>query len=254
MKIIIFQNLENLQRFCANQFIEEVKKNTKCKLGFATGVSPIEAYKYIIEDYKINDEFVGISPNHPQAFIKQMKDNLFDQIDIEPKNIFIPNCQAKDAIQEANDYENKIKEHGPIDFQYISLGINGHMAYNEPGTAFETFTHVAKLTEETILDMVAKKKFSSLEESPTHAITMGIQTLLKSNKKVIMVSYGAQKAQVTKEMIEAKPNSLVTASYLQLHSNCTFVLDAAAASKLSQETLAKFLFFNLSDYKNFFLI
>jgi glucosamine-6-phosphate deaminase len=184
------------------------------------------------------DEFVGIDPNHPQAFVKQMRNNLFDHIDINPENINIPNCEATNAEKEAEKYENTIIQKGPIDFQYISLGVNGHMAYNEPGTSLESKTHVAKLTSETIVDMVNKGKFASNEDAPKEAITMGVQTLLKYTEKMMMVSYGLHKAEVTRVMLEDKPNSEVTASALQNHKNCFYVLDKDAASKLSDKTLA----------------
>ncbi|MGY6172239.1 glucosamine-6-phosphate deaminase [Candidatus Mycoplasma pogonae] len=250
MKLVIFKNIDDLQKYCAQKFIDQVKTQPNSVIGFATGVSPIEAYKYIIKDHQFNhtswknvttfnlDEFVGIDPTHPEAFIQQMRTNLFNHIDVKPQNIHIPNSQAAIPEMEANNYEKLIAQN-PIDFQYISLGINGHMAYNEPGTPFESFTHVTNLTRETIEDMIAKAKFTSYQDSPKQAITMGVQTILKHTKRAIMVAYGKHKALVTKQMLEDRPNSQVTASYLQLHPNCEFVIDAAAASLLSPETLAK---------------
>ncbi|VEU59831.1 glucosamine-6-phosphate deaminase [Mesomycoplasma neurolyticum] len=250
MKIIIFSKVNDLQKYVANLFIEQIKQNPNSVLGFATGVSPVAAYQLLIEDHKKNktswknittfnlDEFVGLNPEHPEAFIKQMKNNLFDHIDVQKENIFIPNGNAKNLNQEALNYEELIANK-LIDFQYISLGVNGHMAYNEPGTNPNKGTHVANLTKETINDLVVKNKFDSYEKSPKEAITMGIQTILKYTKKIIMVSFGENKALVTKKMLEEKPNNDVTASYLQFHPNCTFILDEKASKFLSQETLNK---------------
>ena len=250
-KIIIFEKLEDLQRYCADEFIKQVKAKPDSRIGFATGVSPVAAYKMVIEDHKTNgtswkdvqtfnlDEFVGIDPNHREAFVKQMKNNLFDHIDVQEANINIPNCQATDAEAEANKYEQTIRDKGPIDFQYISLGVNGHMAYNEPGTPLDSLTHVATLTPETIVDMVQKGKFKDQDESPKKAITMGVKTLLETTKRMIMVSYGAHKAEVTRIMIEDTPNTEVTASALQNHPDCTYILDASAAANLSEETLKR---------------
>lgn len=249
-KIIIFKKLEDLHQFCAEQFIDVVKTNPQAKIGFATGVSPVPAYKKLVADYQKNnrdwsqiitfnlDEFVGIDANHPEAFIKQMKNNLFNHINLNPKNINIPDVEAKNPEEEAKKYEKIIATLGPIDFQYISLGINGHIAYNEPGTDLNKATHVATLTEATIEDMVAKNKFANLEASPHQAITMGVSTILKYTKKIMMVSFGKHKADVTRKMLEDAPNSEVTATALQKHPNCFYVLDKGAASKLSQETLA----------------
>ncbi|WBX35813.1 glucosamine-6-phosphate deaminase [Mycoplasma capricolum] len=249
LKIIIFDKIKDLQEYCAQLFIDQVKQNPFAKIGFATGVSPIDCYKLIIKYSKQNniswknvttfnlDEFVNISKDHKQAFIKQMKDNLFDHLDTDPKNINFLDCQTSDPEKECQRYENLIRSVDGIDFQYISLGINGHMAYNEPNTSFNTDTHVVKLTKETILDMVNKKKFNSLDDCPTHAMTMGIQTLLNWTKKAIMVSYGIHKALVTKQMIEDKPNEQITASFLQLHKDCTYILDKDAASLLDKKYL-----------------
>lgn len=249
MNIIIFDKVDDLQKYCAKLFIEQIKKNPYVKLGFATGVSPVPAYKYLIKDHQKNhtswknvttfnlDEFVGIKKTHKEAFIEQMKTNLFNYVDIDFSKVNIPNAETSNPEKEVELYENKIQESGGIDFQYISLGINGHMAYNEPGTNFNSSTHIAKLTTQTIEDMVQKGKFASIEESPKYAMTMGIQTILKHTKEVIMISFGQHKALVTKQMLEDTPNNTVTASYLQLHPNCTYLLDTSAASLLSHETL-----------------
>lgn len=254
MKILIFEKLDDLHKHCADLFIDQIRTKPDSILGFATGVSPIETYKLLIEDHQQNgtswdkittfnlDEFVGIDQSHPESFIKQMKTNLFDHINISSSRINIPNSKAENPENEANAYEQKIAEN-PIDLQYISIGINGHMAYNEPGTPFNSKTHVTNLTDETIVDMIKKGKFSTFDECPKQAITMGIQTILKYTKKAIMISFGSHKANVTKAMLEEKPNSEISASFLQLHPNCTFILDKEAASKLSKETLDKAIWY-----------
>ncbi|MDW2915125.1 glucosamine-6-phosphate deaminase [Mesomycoplasma ovipneumoniae] len=254
MKILIFEKLTDLHKYCADLFIEQIKTKPNSVLGFATGVSPIETYKLLIEDHRQNgtswdkittfnlDEFVGIDQDHPEAFIKQMKTNLFDHVNVPVSQINIPNSKAVDLDQEVKLYEQKIAEN-PIDLQYISIGVNGHMAYNEPGTPFDSSTHVTNLTDETIIDMVKKGKFANFDECPKQAMTMGVQTILKHTKKAIMVSFGLHKAGVTKQMLEDKPNSEITASFLQLHPNCIFILDKEAASKLSKETLDKAIFY-----------
>ncbi len=168
MKILIFKKLTDLHKYCAYLFIEQIRTKPNSVLGFATGVSPIETYKLLIEDHRQNgtswdkittfnlDEFVGIDQDHPEAFIKQMKTNLFDHVNVPASQINIPNSKAPDLDQEVKLYEQKIAEN-PIDLQYISIGINGHMAYNEPGTPFSSSTHVTNLTDETIIDMVNKQ-------------------------------------------------------------------------------------------------
>ncbi|WP_371246840.1 glucosamine-6-phosphate deaminase [Mycoplasmopsis agassizii] len=249
IKVIIFEKLSDLHQYCADTFVNQIKLKKDSVLGFATGVSPLDTYKLLVDDYQKNnrdwsqittfnlDEFVGIDPNHREAFIAQMSNNLFKHLNINPKNINIPSSIAANPEQEARDYENKIRAIGGVDLQYISLGVNGHMAYNEPGTDFNSNTHVANLTQDTIIDMVNKGKFATFFDSPAQAITVGIQTLLNYTKKAMMVSFGLSKAEVTRAMLEDKPNSKVTASYLQLHKDCVFILDNEAASLLSEKTL-----------------
>ncbi|CNR86864.1 glucosamine-6-phosphate deaminase [Mesomycoplasma hyopneumoniae] len=248
MKILIFEKLSDLHKYCANLFIDQIRTKPDSVLGFATGISPVETYKLLVKDHKENgtswekittfnlDEFVGIDKNHSEAFIKQMKTNLFDFVNIPTSQINIPDSKALNPEKEARLYEEKIAKK-PIDLQYISIGINGHMAYNEPKTPFNSKTHVTNLTPETIEDMVRKGKFSSFDQCPKQAITMGIQTILKYTKKAIMISFGSHKADVTKSMLEDEPNTEISASFLQLHPNCTFILDKKAASKLSEKTL-----------------
>lgn len=250
-KIIIFKRVDDLQKYTAKKFIDTVLNNPKATIGFATGVSPVPAYKIVYEDHQKNgtswknvttfnlDEFVGIDKNDPQSFVRQMKDNLFNHIDVSEENVNIPDASTKNPTAESKKYETIIQKKGPIDFQYISLGVNGHIAYNEPGTPLDTLTHVASLTKETIEDMVTKGKFKSYDEAPKHAITMGVKTLLDSTKEILMVSFGAQKAEVTRAMLEDTPNTEVTATALQSHGNITYILDESAASKLSKETLDK---------------
>ncbi|WP_033161432.1 glucosamine-6-phosphate deaminase [[Mycoplasma] collis] len=248
MKIIVFDKINDLHKYVANLFIEQISSKPNSVLGFATGTSPLDFYKLLIEDYKQNnrdwsqiksfnlDEFVNVDPSHNESFINQMNQNLFNYVNIKKENIFIPNGIASNLEQEALNYENMIAKN-KIDLQYISLGINGHIAYNEPKTDISSKTHISNLEKATIDDLIAKQKFSSYESAPKQAITMGVSTILNHTKKIIMISFGQNKALVTKKMLEDKPNSDIPAAFLQLHPNCIFVLDKQAAKLLDQKTL-----------------
>ncbi|MDZ7293319.1 glucosamine-6-phosphate deaminase [Mycoplasmopsis pulmonis] len=250
-EIYIFKDLQDLHKFCAKQIIDQIKIKKDSTLGFATGKTPLKTYQLLVKDHQENktswkditsfnlDEFVDIDPSHPESFIKQMKSNLFDHLDINEQKINIPKSNSSNPDQEALNYENKIRKNNGIDLQFISIGVNGHIAYNEPGTPKDSLTHVSNLTKETILDLIAKNKFSSIDEVPKKAITMGVKTILNQCKKIMMVSFGKEKAQVTKQMLEDKPNENVTASFLQEHPNCIYILDKEAASLLNEETLKK---------------
>jgi glucosamine-6-phosphate deaminase len=163
-----------------------------------------------------------------------MNDYLFKDLDLNPQNIHFPNVYTNDKTKAAQDYETAIKNFNGIDFQLITLGINGHMAYNEPGTPLDTYTHVAKLSDETRNNLVAKKKFSDLKTTPTEAMTVGVKTILEM-RQVILASFGTSKAEMTRRMLQEPITPKVTSSALQKHKNCVFILDQEAASKLKKD-------------------
>ena len=255
-KIILFKNSEMASIWVANYFDKYIKENPKAVLGFATGVSPLLTYK-LLQKYSSEgtnwqgivsfnlDEFIGVPISHPESFRTQMMNNLFKGVNIKPENIFIPDGLSKNPEEEANRYEKLIESKGGIDLQYISLGANGHMAYNEPGTPLDTLTHVAKLEDFTRKVLVEQKKFPTYNETPDSAITVGVKTILNF-KEMIMVSLGESKAEPTKKMLEGPIVSDITSSALQKHKNTVFVLDEGAAKLL---TLENFDVKDLRDYK-----
>jgi glucosamine-6-phosphate deaminase len=165
-----------------------------------------------------------------------MDTHLFQFLNLKESNIFIPDGLSNDPHGEAIKYEEAIDAKGGIDLQYITLGTNGHMAYNEPGTKLDTLTHVVKLDDETRKVLVKQNKFPTYNETPDSAITVGVQTIAKM-KEVMMVVVGAHKADIAKEMVEGPVTEKVPSSALQNHKNCIFVFDKAGASKLD---LSKF--------------
>jgi len=269
-KVYVFNNQEAASKWLAMTFSALIAKNNrlnkKTTLGFATGVTPLLMYRYLImlnkgtlalekrfvDDKNIElqkpiswknvttfnlDEFVGVNEKHPELFFNYMKQHLFNDLDLKPENIHFPNGNAIDIEKAAQAYEAAISENGNIDLQLISLGINGHMAYNEPGTPLDSLTHVATLSAETRKNLVTQGKFKDLQETPTLALTVGVGTILEKMNHVIMVAFGTSKAQMVSLMLEGTVNSEVTASALQNHKNCLFVLDKEAASKLKGTNL-----------------
>lgn len=255
-EIILFKNADMASIWVANYFDEYIKNNPKSVLGFATGVSPLLTYKLLKKYSKEGtnwegitafnlDEFIGVPIDHPESFRSQMMKNLFNGVNIKKENIFLPNGLSDNPKKEAKTYEKLIKSKGGIDLQYISLGANGHMAYNEPGTSLKTLTHVAKLEDFTRKVLVEQKKFSSLDETPVSAITVGVKTIMKF-KGMIMVALGDSKAEPTKKMLEGPITSDIPSSALQKHKNTVFVLDEASSKLLD---LSKFDVEDMRDYK-----
>ncbi len=241
-KIFLFKDADQASTWIAEYFDKYIKNNPNAVLGFATGTSPLLTYK-LLQDKSQNgtdwsniksfnlDEFIGVPVEHPESFRSQMTNNLFKGVNIKPENIFLPDGLVSDPVAESEKYENLIKELGGIDLQYISLGANGHMAYNEPGTELDTLTHVAKIADFTRNVLVEQNKFSSFEETPATAITVGVETIMNF-KENVMVALGESKAVPAQKMLEGPVTKDIPSSALQNHKNTIFILDEPAAKLL----------------------
>lgn len=240
MKIIIKESYEDLSKEAARVIKREMQKKPNLVLGLATGSTPIGLYKELIRRHKEGlsfsqittfnlDEYFGLDSSHSQSYHFYMQKNLFDHIDIKPKNIHIPDGTVKDVKRYCAEYEEIIKRVGGIDLQILGIGSNGHIGFNEPGSLFTSRTHLTKLTESTIKDNA--RFFEKKEDVPRFAITMGIQTILEA-KEIILLASGQNKADAVAKSIEGQITSQVPASILQKHPNSIFILDKAAASQL----------------------
>lgn len=241
MKLIITKNYEELSRKAAEIMAETIKENPKAVLGLATGSSPIGLYKEIIKMNKndevnfekvttINlDEYCGLAGDHPQSYRYFMNENLFNHINIDKKNTYVPNGLATDEVEEGNRYDAKIEELGGTDLQLLGVGGNGHIAFNEPAKELVFGTHLTGLTNETIEDNA--RFFKSKSEVPTKAFTMGVGGIMKA-KKILIIASGENKAEAVKAMIKGNITTLIPASMLQLHHDVTIVIDESAAKLL----------------------
>ncbi|HEY8435634.1 MAG TPA: glucosamine-6-phosphate deaminase [Haloplasmataceae bacterium] len=240
MEVRVFDTYEELSREAANIIIAHVRQNSTAVLGLATGSSPLGLYRELIRDHKENgtsyqnvmtfnlDEYVGLEKTHPQSYYYFMMENLFNHINIPLDHINIPNGTAKDIAAECQRYNERLAQH-TIDIQILGIGANGHIGFNEPGTPFDSTTHFVKLDEKTRQDNA--RFFSSIDEVPTHAITMGIQNIMAA-KKIILLASGTSKADAIYGMIKGPVDPQLPASILQTHSDVLVFLDKEAASKL----------------------
>ena len=211
-------------------------------LGLATGSTPVGLYKLMIADCKagkisfknmtsINlDEYVGLPVTHPESYRSFMNRNLFDEIDIDKKNTHVPDGLSADLQKAADEYTAFIASH-PADVQILGIGSNGHIAFNEPGTPFDSHTHVVRLKEGTRKDN-ARFFDNDIDKVPTHAVTMGLKDIM-SAKFIILLASGAGKANAVKEMIKGPVSENCPASILQTHPNVLVVTDEAAAYYLN---------------------
>lgn len=241
MNICKAKNYQDMSRKAANIISAQVIMKPHCVLGLATGSSPIGTYKQLIEWYNkgdldfarvmsINlDEYKGLSPENPQSYRYFMNTNLFDHINIDKTRTFVPNGLEPDPEKACAAYEEIIRQSGGIDLQLLGLGRNGHIGFNEPADSFARETHCVNLTESTI--DANKRFFESENDVPRQAYTMGIGSIMKARKILVVVS-GEDKADALKATICGPIIPQVPASILQLHNDVTIVADEAALSKM----------------------
>jgi glucosamine-6-phosphate deaminase len=244
MKLIEAKDYQDMSRKAADIIIDQVKKKPNSVLGLATGGTMIGTYAALVDDYKQNgtsyqqvntvnlDEYIGLAPEHPNSYHYYMNDHLFNHIDIPKSQTYLPNGLAKDIEAECQRYENLLEQISGIDLQLLGIGQNGHIGFNEPGTSFESTTHVVELALST--RQANSRFFNRFEEVPTHAITMGIATIMKS-KKILLLASGKKKAHIISQLFAGKVTTEIPASILNTHPNVIVIADQEALSLLSPE-------------------
>lgn len=240
MNLIIANDYEELSDVASKVIIELVKSNPYAVLGLATGTTPLGLYKRLIADHKGNgtsykhirtvnlDEYKGLSATHEQSYAYFMRKNLFEHLDIEIENTYIENGTATDEEAECERYDKLLKSMRQ-DIQLLGLGENGHIAFNEPNTPFDSTTHVVNLTESTI--KANSRLFKDITEVPKQAYTMGLSGIMQA-KKILILASGANKAEAVYKTIKGVVSEAIPASILQNHNDCTLIIDKAAAKLL----------------------
>ena len=246
MVIYAAKDYNDMSRKAANIMSAQVIMNPKAVLGLATGSTPVGMYRQLVEWYKkgdldfsqvtsVNlDEYKGLSGENDQSYRYFMNTNLFDHINIDKARTFVPNGLEEDAEKACREYNEIIKAVGGIDMQLLGIGGNGHIGFNEPGEAFETETHCVDLTESTI--QANARFFSSMDEVPKQAYTMGIKNIM-SAKKILLIATGEKKAEALYNSLYGRITPNVPASILQLHNDVTVVADEAALSLIREKGL-----------------
>ena len=241
MRIIQTEDYAAMSEQVAALIAAQVVSKPDSVLGLATGSTPIGAYQKLVEWHKqglsfakvrtVNlDEYYGLAPEHDQSYRWFMQTNLFDHVDVERENTNVPSGLADDPAAECARYDALIRALGGQDLQLLGLGHNGHIGFNEPGAAFILPTHLVDLTESTI--NANARLFTSKEEVPRQALTMGIGGIMTAKRVVVAVS-GADKADAVAKSFGGPVTPEVPASILQLHPDVVLVADRAALSKLS---------------------
>ena len=224
---------------------EKNAEGKKAVIGLATGSTPKSLYAELVRMHNEEglsfknvitfnlDQYYPMEADALNSYHYFMRKYLFEQTDIDPENYFLPNGMIpKDKIKEhCANYERKIEEAGGIDLQILGIGVNGHIGFNEPGSPMYSKTRLISLDNSTRI--ANSQEFGNMSEVPRMAITMGISTIMKS-RRIILMAWGKTKAPVIQKAVEGKPTEEIPASLLQHHDNCLFVLDEFAASDLTR--------------------
>ena len=236
MKIIKVNNYDEMSEEALKIVLDVVKNNPSAVLGLATGSTPLGLYAKMAEDHKNNgtsyagckavnlDEYVGLDINSDQSYVYFMRENLFKNIDIKLENTHIENGKAADKAAECARY-NALLNELVQDVQILGIGSNGHIAFNEPGTPFDSVTHIVDLAESTIKDN--SRLFNSIDEVPRQAFTMGLANIMNA-KKVVILANGEGKAYAIGELVNGEIREEIPASILRNHPDCTLICDELA--------------------------
>jgi len=246
---VIFNSSKEASLIVAQEIADLIKEkdalNKPCVLGLATGSSPIKVYEELVRLHKEDglsfanvitfnlDEYYPMDKNSIHSYYSFMHEHLFNHVNILPENVNIPNgkISSEDLYQYCIDYELKIKTSGGLDFQLLGIGRTGHIGFNEPGSHFNSGTR--NITLDYITRVDAAPSFLGIDNVPRKAITMGIGTVRKA-KRIVLLAWGVNKAEIIKKTIEGEITSIVPATYLQDHNNTTFILDESASSELTR--------------------
>lgn len=243
MNVIKVKDYQEMSNAACTYVIEKIKELDSPVLGFATGSTPEGLYARLIEENQKKqvtfqnvttfnlDEYVGLGPEDPMSYNYFMMDKLFNHVDVPQNNIHIPNGIAADPEKECLDYEESIRNAGFIDLQILGLGVNGHIGFNEPGTSFTSRTHLVQLTEST--RNANARFFGSIDQVPTRAITMGIESIMEC-KEIILLASGENKAEAVARLINGEVSEDFPASILHNHDHVTIIVDEAALKNVKE--------------------
>jgi glucosamine-6-phosphate deaminase len=235
MNIIVCKDYDEMSLRAAQMVAAQIEEKPNCVLGLATGSTPEGLYAKLVEMYNkggvsfknvttVNlDEYYPIDPANDQSYRYFMNYHLFDHVDIDKANTNVPNGTVSDPVAEGKRYEQLVSDLGGVDLQILGIGRNGHIGFNEPAGELMLDTHVTDLTESTI--EANARFFASANDVPRQALTMGIGTIFKAKKLIVMAS-GASKKDAVCAMLERCVNTNFPATLLNLHADVTLICTA----------------------------
>lgn len=260
MEVLIQKNEQAAVRFVAALVARALRAKPRLVLGLATGRTMEAVYQELVSLYREEDldfslcrtfnldEYVGLQPDDPHSYRYYMNKHLFELVNIDMRNTFIPNGVAADLKDECKRYEQIIVECGGIDLQLLGIGVAGHIGFNEPLSALRSRTREKALTPTTIQQNA--ELFGSPDLVPRRGITIGVGTILES-RSCILLATGRDKAQIVAKAVEGPVTAMVSASALQMHPRCRVVVDEEAASELQGTDYYRWIFENEPEWRQF---
>ena len=243
MEIRILPTKAEIAKECGDIFINAINEKPNAVLGLATGATPVPTYEYIVDSFKAGkvsfkdvvtfnlDEYVDLPKNDVNSYYSFMMANLFDHVDIDKNNVHLLDGNAADTAKECADYDKLIESFGGIDIQLLGIGTNGHIGFNEPADEFTDGTFKVKLTDSTIKSNIIYFPDGNM---PHYALTMGIGSIMKA-KKIILIATGSAKVDAVKKLVEGEVDPGCPASILQKHEDVIIFLDEDAAKGLNNK-------------------
>lgn len=241
IQVKICDTPDDVARIAALEIAALIHQKPGAVLGLATGSTPVKTYAELVRMNREGlsfsrlttfnlDEYWGLDGGHPQSYRHFMNHTFFDGTDIQLWNTHVPNGMAVDAGLECEAFEARIRACGGVDLWLLGIGRNGHIAFNEPGSAPDSRTRLVDLTESTIA--ANSRFFERVDDVPKQALTAGIATICEA-RRILLLATGTDKAGAIARAVQGAPHPSCPASFLQTHSDCTFILDREAASEVS---------------------
>jgi glucosamine-6-phosphate deaminase len=260
MEVVIRPSADAAADLVARVIAHEMRRHPRLVIGLATGNTMESVYARLVQMHREEkldfsgcrtfnlDEYVGLSSNHANSYRHYMNHHLFLRVNIDLKNTHLPDGMATDLAAECANYERLIAENGGIDLQLLGIGQNGHLGFNEPLSALRSRTRVKVLSPVTRAQNAPL--FSQPEMMPHRGITMGVGTILDC-RRCILLATGEEKAAIVARAVEGPITSMISATALQLHPECSLVLDEAAGSKLKESAAYRWAFENQPEWESF---
>ena len=258
MEVIIKSDAAAVSKEAAGIFRRQLAARPASVLGLATGGTPLGLYRELaslcgaaqasfskVTTFNL-DEYVGLGPEHSQSYAWYMRENFFRHVDLDLARVHLPDGLAPDIAHHCESYEADIQRAGGIDLQLLGIGVDGHIGFNEPGSALGSRTRIKTLTPQTIADNA--RFFASEKEVPHHVITMGVGTILDARHCLVLAT-GAHKARAVAAMVEGPITAMVPASALQFHRKCTLIIDETAAGQLARGAYYRWVYDHKPDWQ-----